>query len=144
MTFRLRTLAESAICAALPAVFLAACGGGSGSTLPARGDLAKLLSHEKTFSYTGKPQLFKVPQSVTTLVIDALGASGAAGGLGARVRATIPVTPGETLTLYVGGAGNAGTGGYNGGANGGPSIASSSGYGGGGASDVREGGTRLT
>ena len=101
-----------------------------------------------TFKYTGAKQTFKVPAGVTLVTITASGASGAAGwdyyygsyaapgGLGGRVKATIPVTPGERLAIFVGGSGA--DGGFNGG---GKSAKSSSG--GGGGSDVRQGGDQL-
>ena len=77
-----------------------------------------------------------VPAGVTTVRIDAKGASGggASGSQGSRVtagpggevKATIPVTPGQKLGIFVGGdgadgvsTGDGGTGGYNGGASGG-------------------------
>ncbi len=61
----------------------------------------------------------------------------------AEVVATVPVTPGPGHVVVVGGAGRpVATGGYNGGRAGGYS-GSDIGYGGGGASDVRLGGTTL-
>jgi hypothetical protein len=116
----------------------------------------------KTFSYTGVEQKFKVPHGVATVTVTADGAgtpsgqwsTGAAGG---RLHATIPVKAGETLAVFVGGAGalgnagsegSGGTGGFNGGAPGGKGTYSGSysdgGGGGGGASDVREGGDQLS
>jgi hypothetical protein len=70
------------------------------------------------------------------------------GGEGGVVDGTIPVSPGDTLTIRVGGAGAAPSGGYNGGADSGGSWsqdgdAATSG-GGGGASDVRLNGTSLS
>jgi hypothetical protein len=104
---------------------------------------------QMTFHYTGKKQTFKVPRGVTHIRVVAVGAGG--GGVevarGGRVSAVIPVTPSERLAIYVGGAGASLAGGFNGGADGGtiPTTDSgTSGYGGGGASDVREGGTALT
>lgn len=96
---------------------------------------------------------------MTTLSVSAVGAAGGdnihntlgvsgRGGDGGKVVALLPVTPGETLQINVGGAGQdgvqttSGTGGYNGGANGGTG-AGWAGGGGGGASDVRQGGTSL-
>lgn len=116
------------------------------------------LPYHKTFSYTGSKQLFKVPSGVTHLTVVARGAEGGGasgsnsyqaffeGGIGGRVYAEIPVKPGETLYVYVGGYGGSPSrsraGGFNGGASGGTS-GNSLAYGGGGASDVREGGNRL-
>jgi hypothetical protein len=102
-----------------------------------------------TFGYTGAEQSYVVPSGVTSLQVAATGAPGAtgltggagavggAGADGARVSAVVPVTPGETLYLEVGGAGGAGnnSGTANGGFNGGGSGIA--GGGGGGASDLR-------
>ncbi len=121
---------------------------------------------EATFDYTGSEQTWVVPEGVTSVIIDAKGASGGEGaigsnvggdgsgslGKGARVQSTISVTPGETLHLYVGGVGgdyaaidcNNTYGGYNGGgASSGWGCAETAG-GGGGASDVRQDGTSLS
>ncbi|MDQ2768985.1 MAG: tail fiber domain-containing protein [Bacteroidota bacterium] len=105
-----------------------------------------------TFGYTGAAQTYTVPAGVFSLNVDAAGAQGgqsfvgnAFGGPGGRAQATLTVTPGKVLTLYVGGAGSRapssatyGGAGYNGGGNG--SGGGGSG-GGGGASDVRRSGT---
>ena len=103
-----------------------------------------------TFEYTGARQSFSVPPGVTHVTITASGAGGggrgntySGPGIGAWVRATIPVTPGETLFVFVGGRGANGTsGGFNGGGAGGKGD-HIRGNGGGGASDVRRGGDRL-
>ena len=55
-------------------------------------------------------QTFKVPRGVTRLMVAASaggsnGYSGGGGGVGGLVTATIPVKPGETLAVLVGGAG---------------------------------------
>ncbi|MGA7094591.1 MAG: hypothetical protein WBX23_11205, partial [Candidatus Cybelea sp.] len=80
------------------------------------------------FSYTGAQQNFVVPKRVTQISVKASGAGGEGGegGEGGLVKATIPVTPGESLAIFVGAGG--GYGGFNGGAI----------HGGGGASDVRQ------
>src|SRR5947207_9462925 len=80
-----------------------------------------------TFTYTGGEQSFTVPAGVTALNIVAIGAQGGAGAsnatvlaLGAAVSGDLPVTPGQTLFIEVGGvggngsAGNAGGGGFKG------------------------------
>ena len=130
---------------------LAGCGGAQGAAglapLGQRGGIAS----KQTFAYTGSEQKFKVPAGVTQVVVTVDGASGApgydhryskygsAGGLGSRVRATIPVMPRETLAIFVGGSGS--DGGFNGG---GASSTYNDGNGyGGGASDVRQGGDQL-
>jgi hypothetical protein len=100
-----------------------------------------------------------VPSGVTTATFELFGASGAGtGGMlavsypgdGGKTIGTIAVTPGETLKINVGGAP---PGGINGGGNAGASSQDCSvvdlgnfqclGAGGGGASDVRQGGTAL-
>ena len=90
----------------------------------------------QTFDYTGDSQPWTVPSGVTEITVDVRGAQGGSstGGLGGRVQATIPVPSGQTLNIYVGGAGAGPTGGFNGGGFGG---ASNPGQGGGGASDIR-------
>ncbi|GAA4355359.1 hypothetical protein GCM10023185_18120 [Hymenobacter saemangeumensis] len=110
-----------------------------------------LTSPTVTFTYTGGPQTYNVPAGVTRLAVDALGAEGgrpsfiaAPPGRGARVQTTLAVTPGQVLSVYVGGQGSgsgssASAGGYNGGGGtGGPAGS------GGGATDIRIGGTALT
>lgn len=111
----------------------------------------------QTFSYTGASQNFVVPAGVTTLTVDVKGAQGGEGGAGGegarggRAQATLTVTPGETLGIYVGGKGGdaatfaGGAGGFNGGRNGGSNTGSAdrSGGGGGGMSEVRRSTTKL-
>ena len=111
-------------------------------------------------SYQASPQVFgmgmhpyTVPDGVTALAVDATGGKGQAdlinggGGYGARVQATLSVTPGETLYLYVGGMGRVTPGGYpylgKGGFNGGGGNMAVGGTCGGGATDIRRGGTAL-
>ena len=102
-----------------------------------------------TFSFTGSEQTYVVPSGVTALSVDAIGAPGASGlsdgnglgagvgGKGAEATGVVPVTPGETVYVEVGGpgspAGDAGVvaGGFNGGGTG------AGGGAGGGASDLR-------
>jgi Glycine rich protein len=138
--------------AALAAAFAAWLLAGLGSD-------ADTVSRE--FAFTGRESHFVVPAGVCRVRIEAAGASGglqgAAGtpGLGARVSATVGVSPAETLLLYVGGQGEAavgttpGRGGWNGGGDGGAAIDGAdgrpgrAGSGGGGATDVRRGAARL-
>jgi hypothetical protein len=113
------------------------------------------------FNYTGGAQTWTVPNSVSSVIVDARGGEGGGssidhpvlGGKGGRIQTTITVTPGEILTIYVGGKGGnpnskkniAGKGGFNGGAAGGidPVDFNGPSAGGGGASDVRQGGVVL-
>ncbi|MEC8381312.1 MAG: glycine-rich protein, partial [Myxococcota bacterium] len=100
------------------------------------------------YSYTGDAQTFVVPSNVEFIHIQAYGAkggdghNGVLGGYGGFAEATIPVIPGETLEIYVGGAGSShnsyGAGGYNGGGSVNECCGSSQLSGtGGGATDVR-------
>lgn len=93
----------------------------------------------QSFSYTGAEQTWVVPGGVTSITVDVLGAGGAGTlpGKGGRVRSTHTVTAGETLYIYVGGAGAVSTGGFNGGGGG------SQRNGGGGASDIRQSGNAV-
>jgi len=97
--------------------------GGAVPTLPAAG--GELTKHNKTFNYTGNRQSFIVPEGVKRITVVAHGGMGAGpngGAHGARVFAIIPVTSGEQLYVFVGGAGSDQSGGYNGGGNGGASY----------------------
>jgi hypothetical protein len=113
------------------------------------------FSYNGTDGTDGSPQTFVVPPGVTRITINAWGAGGSrngyrsVGGAGAHAKAALKVTPGEVLTIRVGGRppfnNVAAAGGYNGG--GAPGV---QGYpltiipgGGGGASDVRRGGDSL-
>jgi len=108
----------------------------------------------RTFTYTGNSQIFVVPPGVTSLNVEVSGAAGGHAssydgyaygypGFGGMVEATIPVTPGQSLIITVGGAGQdatattSGAGGFNGGASGGSYENTYLGGGGGGASDIR-------
>lgn len=114
----------------------------------------------REFNYTGGAQDFVVPDTTTMIFVTARGGRG--GGQpgdneqspGGYVSGWLPVTPGETLHIRVGGNGGLpngvtpGTGGYNGGANGGSSAIAihnqlDAGCGGGGPSDIRQGGDTL-
>ena len=93
----------------------------------------------QTFTYSGSVQNWTVPAGVTSIMIEAYGAQGESGvggivgigGLGAMASGELSVTPGEVLSIYVGGSD-----GFNGGGNPGVSGPNTSGHGG-GASDVR-------
>jgi gliding motility-associated-like protein len=72
-----------------------------------------------SFSYTGGPQTFVVPIGADSITVMAWGAggagggtdtyNGAAGGGGAYIKSTIPVVPGQTITVIVGGGAIQGT-----------------------------------
>ncbi len=126
--------------------------GSTGSATPRTSPLGNRRYHH-TFKYARHQQLFKVPLGVTRITVVARGAAGGSppysprrGGLGGRVYAEVPVQPGETLYVFVGGAGSEGFGharaGFNGGGEPGDRYSFASG--GGGASDVRQGGARLS
>jgi hypothetical protein len=108
---------------------------------------AALNAQQVTFSYTGAVQTYTVPACVYSLDVDVRGAQGgqatdagaSIGGQGGRVIATIPVTPGEILNIYVGQKPTTTTGGWNGGGT--TSLFAGAG---GGASDIRRSGTALT
>ncbi|MEL6866666.1 MAG: glycine-rich protein, partial [Bacteroidota bacterium] len=122
---------------------------GSTTTYYAQGETEQ---QSVTFNYTGSLQTFTVPEGVTSISVDAYGAAGGnarytTGGRGGRVQATLNVTPGESLNIYVGGQGtsfvsgqySARAGGWNGGGTASTYYASA----GGGASDIRIGGTTV-
>jgi gliding motility-associated-like protein len=106
-------------------------------------------SQTVTFNYTGSMQTWTVPPCVNTITVVAAGAKGGGsnGGAGARITATLTVTPGQVLNIFVGGMGTQGnfSGGFNGGGTGRASTGSAaySSFGGGGASDIRIGGIAL-
>jgi hypothetical protein len=123
------------------ASLLTGCGGQMPNATPAIRGAGQSLPHHRTFSYTGTEQSFKVPAGVNKLSVIVVGARGGGkqGAYGGRVYALIPVTPGEKLAVLVGGAGSRASGsGFNGGGDG-----IQAGEGGGGASDVRQGGDSL-
>lgn len=93
-----------------------------------------------TFSFTAATQIWTVPAGVTSVRADLRGAQGGGeyGGFGGGVRATLGVTPGQSLRITVGGRGSRGAGGFNGGGgSGGFGGTIGAGMGGGGASDIR-------
>lgn len=111
-------------------------------------------ARSQTFAFTGASQTFVVPSGATSLTVSAFGAQGRRGGLGGSVTATLTVTPGETLFINVGGApavvtsppaADVNEGGFNGGGRAGGSPFNLVGPvgPGGGASDVRRGGSAL-
>lgn len=102
-----------------------------------------------TYNYTGGVQYFTVPANVYFLYLDVIGAQGgssqyAEGGKGGRVQAVYPVNPGQTFSIYVGSNFNGYYPGWNGGGNGTVFYNIVYGYGGGGASDIRQNGNSLS
>lgn len=102
-----------------------------------------LVSIRDTFNFTGAPQTFVVPAGVTVLTMEVWGAQGGANwvnntNFGGYSKADVPVTPGSTLYIYVGGQPTTTAGGYNGGGAG-----DGAGKGGGGGTDVRSSGNTL-
>jgi hypothetical protein len=115
----------------------------------------------REFVFTGGAAHYIVPAGLCRIRIEAAAASGGFQGasgtpaLGARVAATVRVSPGETLLVRIGGRGGTalgttpGRGGWNGGGEGGAALdrgdgrPGSAGSGGGGATDVRRGAGKL-
>jgi hypothetical protein len=167
------TLSQTTLAAPASGITLAYNGASiSGPTIMATSGTitasAVLLVHgSMRFAYTGAAVSFTVPNGVQQIDVDASGAQGGTGysyqsnytfgtgGLGARVQATLAVTPGEVLHVVVGGdglgggqGGDGGAGGFNGGAVAGSTTYGANdiqggGGGGGGASDIRVGGSTL-
>ena len=113
-----------------------------------------------TFGSTDGAQSWTVPTGVSNVHVVAIGGRGGRngngtvrGGLGEDVQADVPATPGQTLTVLVGGNGGdaslstGGAAGFNGGGAGGAGLGfinGAGGGGGGGASEVQAaGGTAL-
>ena len=69
-----------------------------------------LKAEDKTFSYTGSLQTWTVPDGVSSIEVDGYGGMGGhgssswngRGGFGGRLQATISVTAGNTINIYVG------------------------------------------
>lgn len=110
-----------------------------------------ITAFTRTFNYTGADQSFVVPTGVTSVKVYIWGGGGSGtttingsfyGGAGAYVEGILTVTPGETLTIYVGQGGSNTIGfAYK---NGGPNNANyNSGGGGGGRSGIARGLTNI-
>ncbi len=104
----------------------------AGSTVAAGGYIYSIggTSFSGQISSAQGADTFIVPSGITSITVKAWGgaggggaggsaAAGGDGGAGGYVLATLPVTPGETLNLYVGGGGRAGTRNTSGGGGGG-------------------------
>lgn len=111
---------------------------------------AGAVGESTTFDVPGT-YTYTVPSGMNQLTVDALGGAGGrsrlSGGLGGRVRTVLPVTPGDVLTVIVGGGSQYSWGGYGGGPGNGDGGNSDTywgrGGGGGGASTVSLDYTRL-
>lgn len=119
-------------------------------------DLSNVGPDTAVFDYTGGIQTWTVPMNVTSVNFDVMGAAGGNDdytgapnpGKGGRVQGTLSVAPLSNLNIVVGGRGNDGSalgasGGYNGGGNTYFYFVGCGGAGG-GASDIRIGGTALS
>lgn len=114
-----------------------------------------------TLGYTGAEQTLVVPACVTSITVDVLGGGGGTAfhngqvlagtpGGGGRVQATVAVTGGPTISVFVGRKGAdataaaQGNASFNGGGAAGAYTDGQHGGSGGGASDIRIGGNALT
>ena len=104
--WRVLVFAIAAGVAAALALALAGSAAAQPSNCPQSGDMATC-----TFSFTGGDQAWTVPAGVTSATFDVQGASGGGvagfgtGGGGGEAKADLPLTPGATVTLVVGGQG---------------------------------------
>jgi hypothetical protein len=128
---------------------LTACAGQNAANLIGDANLGPRVNdttNSQTFRFTGISQTFQVPSGVSKVTITARGA-GTPSAHGGFVKATIAVTPGDTLSITVGGVPHDLQGGFNGGGNGGICAVDGGcvlrGEGGAGASDVRFGGSAI-
>lgn len=97
-------------------------------------------AYSQNYTFTGNVETYTVPPCVTSINVVAAGAKGGgnSGGAGARVTATLSVTPGQVLEIRVGGNGTCPGAGYNGGGVGkNANNVGNSSCGGGGATDIR-------
>lgn len=151
-----RRLAGAGLALTLPAaVLVATATPAAAQTLPAecaQSGLEVTCTYDAPGTYT-----FTVPDDLTEVTAAAFGAQGgdqrgAGGAPGGSATAPLDVTPGATLQINVGGRGadgsggvGGGAGGFNGGGRGGDSQVRPEldAPGGGGASDIRIGGTAL-
>ena len=134
------------------AALLVACGAHASPGALPDGDASQPATSSRTFHFTRTAQKFKVPKGVTQLTITAYGAQGGGykdasqgypGGRGDKITATISVSAGALLFVYVGSKGiSGGTNGGGGGFNGGGGAFQGA-YGGGGSSDVRSASDKL-
>ena len=83
------------------AALFAGCGGSQPPIAPVA-TVQATASKTKAFYYTGAQQNFTVPPGVRHVTITAIGAP-VKSSYGGLVKATIPVAPGESLAVFVGG-----------------------------------------
>jgi len=120
---RLRRAASGAV----PAVLvLAGLSTVTGTAPVAVAAVPQPSSPPTVFAYTGAPQQYTVPTNVDTLFVQVVGGAGgtgqfaaeqdatALGGSGGQVVVQLAVTPGESLQINVGGAGQDGPSSVNG------------------------------
>jgi hypothetical protein len=147
MALRFSKFELAPVAGAALAMLLTACGDHAAGTIPMVNPATQRYSHHRTFTFTGKPQRFKVPNTeYLQFVVRGAGGAGVDGDVarGGRVYAIIPASIDKVLIVYVGGTGNGIKGGFNGGADGGPDkYCKNCSYGGGGASDIRLAGGTL-
>jgi hypothetical protein len=134
-----------ALCLGMASAMLVGCGVLRQGQDDMQPPTATHAAGERIFSFTGEPQTFVVPSRVKHITVTAYGAS-SNSARGAEIAATIPVSPGESLTVNVGGSPTGLTGGFNGGGDGGQAQTCGRciGSGGAGASDIRENGSKLS
>jgi len=94
-----------------------------------------------TFTYIGTTQTYTVPAGITSISVTLSGAGGGggSGGSGALVTGTLTVTPGQVITIVVGGSTTGLAGGYPGGGSAGSSNPAEGARGGGGYSAISNG-----
>jgi len=124
---RRRRWATTAVLGSVVALALAGCssstsGTGAAALVGSTPSQASADSGSVTFSYTGHEQTWTVPTGVTSVSFEVGGGRGgstesnvmsfAQPGSGAVVIGTVPVTPGQVMTIAVGGDGGGGAGGW--------------------------------
>jgi len=138
---------------ALAVLFSGMFASGAVAVAPAPAPVCAAGSCTVTFGYSGTAGMWSVPAGVPSAAFDVDGGAGgaggvtsggpaAAGGLGSEVQETLPLTPGQAVTVSVAGAGDDATGGGTGGFGdgGGGGTVAPGGGGGGGVSSVSLGG----
>ena len=93
------------------------------------------------FTFVGTTQTYTVPAGITSISVTLSGAGGGGtgGGSGALVTGTLTVTPGQVITIVVGGSTTGLAGGYPGGGSAGSSNPAEGARGGGGYSAISNG-----